>query len=199
MNETNRVEAFSDGVFAIAITLLILEIKVPLQVGPGHLASALLHEWPSYLAFLTSFFTIGVMWMNHHRLFTVIRMADDALIALNLLLLLGITWIPFPTAVLASHLKVTTNDRVAAVVYSGSFFVISILFQVLWQYAIRTPGLIPPHKEEEAVHITRQYVWGPLFYVVAILFALLSGTACLIWTLLLAMYFAVPPKIIARR
>ena len=198
MNETNRVEAFSDGVFAIAITLLILEIKVPLQVGPGHLASALLHEWPSYLAFLTSFFTIGVMWMNHHRLFTLIDAADDTLLALNLLLLLGITWIPFPTALLAAHLKISGNDRVAALVYSTSFFMMAIVFQVLWWYATHTPGVIPPEKEEEAARITKQYRWGPVFYLIAILIALASGTAVLIWSALLAMYFAMPPRVLRR-
>ena len=199
MTETNRIEAFSDGVFAIAITLLILEIKVPLQVGPGHLAGALLQEWPSFLAFLASFFTIGVMWMNHHRLFSMIGAADETLIGLNLLLLLGVTWIPFPTAVLAAHLKITSNDRVAGVLYSASFFAIAIAFQVLWHYAIRTPGVIVPEKAHETRHITRQYIWGPLFYVVAILIALASGTACLIWSLLVAIYFALPPRVIVRR
>jgi uncharacterized membrane protein len=199
LNETGRIEAFSDGVFAIAITLLILEIKVPLQVGPGNLGNALLHEWPSFLAFLASFFTIGVMWMNHHRLFTLIAAADDALLALNLVLLLGITWIPFPTALLATHLKITGNDRVAALVYSASFFAMSIVFQVLWRYATHTPGVIPPEKEEEAARITKQYIWGPVFYLIAILIALVSGTAVLIWSALLAIYFALPPRVIARR
>ena len=193
MNETGRVEAFSDGVFAIAITLLILEIKVP--AASENLGTALLHDWPSFLAFLTSFFTIGVMWMNHHRLFTLIEGANDTLIALNLLLLLGITWVPFPTALLAEHL----SERIAAVVYAATFFVISVVFQLLWSYATRTRGIIPPDKEEHAAHITKQYRWGPLFYVVAILFAIFSGTACLIWSLLLAIYFALPPRIVARR
>ena len=195
MNETGRIEAFSDGVFAIAITLLILEIKVPLEVGPGNLGNALLHEWPSFLAFLASFFTIGVMWMNHHRLFTLIGAADDALLALNLILLLGITWIPFPTALLATHLKITGNDRVAALVYSASFFVMSIIFQVLWWYARHTAGVIPRDKEEEAARITKQYIWGPVFYFIAILIALASGTAVLIWSALLAIYFALPPRL----
>jgi len=199
LNETGRIEAFSDGVFAIAITLLILEIKVPLQVGPGNLGFALLHEWPSFLAFLASFFTIGVMWTNHHRLFTLIEAADDTLLALNLVLLLGITWIPFPTALLASHLKITGNDRVAALVYSSSFFVIAIVFRVLWRYATRTPGIIPPEKELEAAHITRQYRWGPMFYLIGIFIALASGTAVLIWSALLAIYFALPPRLVTRR
>src|SRR5260370_18656673 len=87
--ETNRVEAFSDGMFAIAITLLILEIKVP-AAGQGNLAAALLRQWPSYLAFFLSFAFIGIMWMNHHRMFTHIRRSADTLLVLNLLLLLSV-------------------------------------------------------------------------------------------------------------
>ena len=199
VTETDRIEAFSDGVFAIAITLLILEIKVPLQVGPGHLGRALLSEWPSFLAFLASFFTVGVMWMNHHRLFNVIGAADETLIALNMLLLLVVTWVPFPTAVLAAHLRISSNDRVAGVLYSATFFAMSIVFQVLWHHAIRTTGVIVPEKAEETSHITRQYLWGPLLYVVGILIALVSGTLCLIWSALVAIYFAIPPRIIVRR
>src|ERR1700740_3636134 len=101
--ETNRIEAFSDGMFAIAITLLILEIKVP-SSGPGGLTKALLRQWPSYFAFLLSFVYIGVMWMNHHRMFNHIRRSNDTLLVLNLLLLLGVTAVPFPTAVLAANL-----------------------------------------------------------------------------------------------
>ena len=198
MNETGRVEAFSDGVFAIAITLLILDVKVPGKPAPGHLGGALLDEWPMFLAFLTSFFTIGVMWMNHHRLFNLIGAVDDALVALNLLLLLGITWIPFPTALLSTHLRETGNDRTAAIIYSATFFVMSIFFRILWNYATRTSGIIPPENEEQAAHITRQYRWGPLFYIVSMAIAIFSGTACLIWSLLLAIYFAIPPAIASR-
>src|SRR5262245_38813706 len=118
LRETTRIEAFSDGVFAIAITLLILEIQVPhAQNGEQH-RFALLHFWPSCLALLATFMTIGIMWINHHRLFTLIDRSDDGLMALNLLLLLGQTWMPFPTALLAEHLH-GTDGRVAGIVYAG--------------------------------------------------------------------------------
>ena len=94
--ETGRLEAFSDGVFAIAITLLILEIHVPKEVEKGGLAPALLAEWPSYLAFVSSFAIIGIMWINHHRMFEFVRRIDQTLLLLNGLLLLAITFIPFP-------------------------------------------------------------------------------------------------------
>jgi len=94
--ETGRIEAFSDGVFAIAMTLLVLDLKVPKEVGVNlSLASALLEQWPSYLAFLISFATVGIMWMNHHRLFTLIHRTDHWLLVLNGLLLLGVTRFPF--------------------------------------------------------------------------------------------------------
>jgi uncharacterized membrane protein len=97
--ETGRVEAFSDGVFAIAMTLLVLDINVPRDLAPGRtLVQALAGQWPTYLAFVTSFATILIMWVNHHRLFTQIGRWDDRLLFGNGLLLLGVVLVPFPTA-----------------------------------------------------------------------------------------------------
>src|SRR5262245_38427492 len=96
-NETARIEAFSDGVFAIAITLLVLDLKVPKEAGHDlSLASALAAQWPAYLAFVTSFLTILVMWINHHRMFTLIGRSDDRLLVYNGLLLMGVTLVLFP-------------------------------------------------------------------------------------------------------
>src|SRR5215813_3568997 len=98
-SETSRIEAFSDGVFAIAITLLVLDLKVPPDPSGIHrLAELLLSEWPAYLAFLTSFATILIMWINHHRIFTLVGRSDDRLLFYNGLLLLGVTVVPFPTS-----------------------------------------------------------------------------------------------------
>src|ERR1700694_696100 len=123
--ETTRLEAFSDGIFAIAMTLLVLEIRLPEQVPPGTLGDALFHVWPSYLAFLTSFATIGVMWVNHHRVFNLIQRTDQGLLGLNLLLLLGVTFLPFPTAVVAQHIR-SDDAWLAAMFYNGVFIAISI-------------------------------------------------------------------------
>jgi len=195
LNETARVEAFSDGVFAIAITLLILEIKVPHEQNAIALRSQLQHLWPSYLAFVTSFTTIGVMWLNHHRLFTLINKNDDGIIAFNLLLLLGVTWIPFPTALLAEHLRGTGQD-VAGIVYATSFFAIAIVFNVMWRYAVRT-NVVREHLDVAA--ITRQYAMGPVFYGILIGVAMLSAVWCLVLSALIAVYFALPPSLWARR
>ena len=192
-NETARVEAFSDGVFAIAITLLILEIvvKVPHGVAdPSTLRADLVHLWPAYVAFFTSFATIGVMWLNHHRLFTLIQKSDDGLIALNLLLLLGVTWIPFPTALLAEYL-VGSGQRIAGILYAGSFFALAIAFNVMWRYVVKRK-LTREHLDVAA--ITRQYAAGPLLYGILVAIAAANAVACLLVSAAVAIYFALPPR-----
>jgi uncharacterized membrane protein len=194
-NETARLEAFSDGVFAIAITLLILEIKVPHAETAHALSAGLRHLWPSYLAYLASFTTIGVMWLNHHRLFSLIHRSDDGLIAFNLLLLLGVTWVPFPTALLAEHL-LGEGQRVAGLVYAATFFALAIVFNVMWRYAVRAK-VVREHLNVAA--ITRQYAMGPVLYGILIVVALFNAVACLVLSALIALYFALPPSLWARR
>jgi uncharacterized membrane protein len=196
-NETARIEAFSDGVFAIAITLLILEIQVPPKTPHGGLRAALVDLWPSYLAFLASFMTIGVMWLNHHRLFTLISKRDDWLIAFNLIVLLGVTWLPFPTALLAEHLQGPHLDQqTAAMVYAGSFFALAIMFNVLWRYAVRAKIV---YEDLNVALITKQYSLGPILYAVLVVIAFFSAEWCLVISILIAMYFALPPSIWGRQ
>ena len=195
-SETNRVEAFSDGVFAIAITLLSLEIKIP-PAGSGDLVRQLLRQWPSYLSFLISFAFIGVMWVNHHRLFTHIKRCDHTLLLLNLLLLLGVTWVPFPTAVLASHLN-QQDQRTAAVLFNGTYFCIAIFFRFLWHYASgRRRGLLAQETDWELVdEITRHYWFGPFLYLLCLVLAWVSVAASLALNLALACFFALPPRMV---
>lgn len=196
-NETARIEAFSDGVFAIAITLLILELQVPPQTPHGGLRSALINLWPSYLAFLASFMTIGIMWLNHHRLFTLINKNADGLIAFNLLLLLGITWLPFPTALLAEHLEGPHADQqAAALVYAGSFFAIAIVFNVMWRYACRAKIV---YEHLNVIAITKQYSLGPIMYAALVVVAFFSAEWCLVLSILFALYFALPPSLWSKR
>src|SRR5437870_4075423 len=129
--ETGRLEAFSDGVFAVAITLLILNIQPPSLSTPnlledGPLLDFLGKQWPMLLAFATSFFTIGIMWINHHRLFTHIKRIDNTLLVLNLLLLLVIVFIPFPTALVAQQYAAHPGQHVAAALYSGTNVILAI-------------------------------------------------------------------------
>jgi TMEM175 potassium channel family protein len=194
-NETNRVEAFSDGVFAIAITLLILEVKVPHDVAPPMtLAQALGHQWPSYLAFVTSFFTILIMWVNHHRLFTHIGRCDDGLLFYNGFLLLGVAALPFPTALVAQYLG-HAGQTTAASIYNGTLIAIAICFNLLWRSASRHGRLLHEDHDRDAIrHITESYRYGPLWYVVALALEFVSVTASLVLNLALALYFALPSK-----
>lgn len=193
-SETNRVEAFSDGVFAIAITLLILEIKIP-QPGTGQLARQLLQQWPSYISFLISFAFIGVMWVNHHRLFTHIKRCDHNLLMLNLLLLLGVTWVPYPTAVLASHLN-QQDQRPAVILFSGTYLFIALAFRLLWKYASsRRRGLLAEDVDWTLVEgISRRYGFGPILYSLCFALAWVNAAACLTLNFALACFFALPPR-----
>ena len=192
-NETARIEAFSDGVFAVAITLLIFQIRVPPHEPPGGLRAALVNLWPSYLAFLASFMTIGVMWLNHHRLFSLIEKRRDVLILLNLVLLLVITWLPFPTALVAEHLRGPHDDQhTAALVYATSLLVMSIVFNVLWRYAVRVDAVVQ-HSNVDG--ISRQYAIGPLMYGILVVIGYYSADWCLVISVLYALYFALPPSL----
>jgi len=133
---TARLEAFSDGVFAIAITLLVLEIGVP-HVGAGQsLAEALRHLWPSYFGYAVSFVTIGVMWANHHAMFKDIDRQNHLLVALNLFLLMTISFLPFSTAVLAAYMRDGDQRLVATLTYGVTLTVIAVAFQFLWLASI---------------------------------------------------------------
>jgi uncharacterized membrane protein len=195
--ETGRLEAFSDGVIAIAITLLALEIHVP-SAEEGALLASLIVQWPTYLAFLLSFATIGIMWINHHRLFTVIKRVDHNFLVLNTLLLLGITVVPFTSALLGEYIG-HEGEQVAAMVYSGVFVVISIFFNLMWLYAARHNWLDMTGENLRIVRITnRQYRLGPLYYLTALLLALISVPLSIGLNILLALYFALPANVVSR-
>lgn len=188
--ETARLEAFSDGVIAIAITLLILHIAVPHVAADESLSEALLELWPSHLAFVVSFLTILIMWLHHHTLFQVIRHADRGLLALNGLLLLMITFVNYPTAVMADYAQ-TPQREVAAIFYSGTFTITAVVFNVLWRYASKDFRLLDRSVDPAYVDsISRSYRFGPALYFAAFLVAFLNGWASLAINAVLAVYFA---------
>jgi uncharacterized membrane protein len=198
--ETGRTEAFSDGVFAVAITLLVLNIKIPgLDLSPSNLKDNVLaqlgNEWPMLAAYITSFATIGVMWLNHHRLFTHIKRTDTGLLLLNLLLLLVIVFIPVPTALVAEYLA-RPDLHSAAILYSGTMVVLAICYNLLWRYASYHNRLLGKNVDTRAVKaINRQFWFGPLPYLVALILALFSTPASLGLNFLLALFFALPPRL----
>ena len=195
--ETSRLEAFSDGVFAVAITLLVLNIKPP----PDNILdnkqwwSALLGQLPALLALVTSFFTIGIMWINHHRLFNLIKRTDTGLMLFNLLLLLVIVFIPYPTALVAQQYVLNPKMYDAALLYSGTNVFLAICFNLLWRYASYHNRLLGKNADTRAVKaISRQYLGGPLLYLIAFGLAFVSVPASIIFLLLLALFFAIPPR-----
>ncbi len=160
---SSRVEAFSDGVFAIAITLLILEIRVP---HGANLGAGLLALWPSYVAFLMSFVVILIEWVNHHELLRMVRGVNYPFLFANGLLLLSITFIPFPTAVLAANLA-TPEAKTAAAFYCATFVANALAWNVLFGTIVRG-GLLRPEVTAEAVaNVRRAYYVGVLVYVLA--------------------------------
>ena len=198
--ETGRIEAFSDGVFAIAITLLVLNIKIPqpADTAKSGLLSYLISQWPVYLALVASFFFILVMWINHHRLFTVIRRADNSLMLLNGLLLFGVTMVPFPTAIVAEYLQ-QQDQIVAVMIYNGWFVVMSIFFNLLWNYASHDNRLFSAKTDQQLVaFISRQFMYGPFLYFIALLVAIFSPILSLIINLILAVFYALPNKAVTQ-
>jgi uncharacterized membrane protein len=189
---TSRLEAFSDGVFAVAITLLVLNIHGPdkIPLPDGELFNSLVTQWPTFLAFLTSFFTIGIMWINHHRLFTHIKRVDTKLLVYNLLLLLVIVFIPFPTELVAQY-ALYTQYHTAALLYSATNILLAICFNLVWRYASHENRLLDRKADPHAVQaITDQYRFGPFFYVGTFILALIYVPASIIAILLIALYFA---------
>ncbi|MFE0513568.1 TMEM175 family protein [Streptomyces sp. NPDC058964] len=188
--ESSRVEAFSDGVFAIAITLLILEIKVP-EIGEhGRLWHALGAQWPSYAAYVVSFLVIGIMWVNHHQVFSYVTRVDRTLMFLNLLVLMVVAAVPWPTAMLAAYLREDKASHVAAAVYSLVMVAMAAAFQALWWHLTRTGHLFDARVDPRAARETRaRFALGSLAYPVTVGLAFVSAPLTLAAHGLIALYY----------
>jgi uncharacterized membrane protein len=196
---TSRVEAFSDGVFAIAITLLILQIQLP-RVDVNHtLLAGLGEQWPSYLAYSISFMTILIIWINHHNFFRLVRTVDHPFLILNGLLLMTVTFVNYPTEIVAKSLQAPnssllssfgTDQNTAAIFYSATFIFISLCFNVLWRYAIYHNRLIDKHTDPHIIAaIHSQYRFAPLYYVPPLIIGIFSLAASLAVDGLIAISF----------
>jgi uncharacterized membrane protein len=190
----SRLEAFSDGVFAIAATLLVLDLHV--QSRPGQLASALGREWPHYATFVVSFLTIGIIWVNHHGQFHRIATVDRPLLFLNLLLLMFVVLIPFPTDLLASYLHSGSDQHVAAAVYSGTLLVMGLCFAASWRYVASHGHLLTRAiSQPELSALTRRNAFGQGVYVVALGLAFVSAPVCLALCASAAVYYTLPGRL----
>jgi uncharacterized membrane protein len=173
----------------------VLQIRVP-HSATGQLWDALLDQWPSYIAFVISFVVIGIMWVSHHSMFERIAAVDRGLLFINLLLLLGIAFLPFPTDLIATYVRDGgTNSHVAAAIYSATMVAIGLAFTGMWGHLSNRPWLlvpgIPPERARTAFH--RSLV-GPIVYALSIGLAFISAEACFVVYALIAAYFAAGPS-----
>jgi uncharacterized membrane protein len=191
---TGRLEAFSDGVIAVAITLLVLNIDLP-KLKPGEtLAHGLLNQWPVYAAYVTSFLTIGIIWINHHVMISRLREADRTILFLNLLLLMSIAVLPFATKLMAEYLRQSSGQHLAAAVYSGAFFVMGVFFASLNAHILlaKHQKLTHPLSAERQRQILSRAMAGVIPYAIATALAAVSSYATLIICAALALFYALP-------
>src|SRR2546427_4352937 len=194
--QTSRVEAFSDGVFAIAITLLILSVGID-RAPHGDLGTYLVDLWPAYLAYAVSFLTIGIMWVNHHLLFDHFARVDRPLLLINILLLMLIAFVPFPTRVAAEFAQSDANRREAALLYGITMTITAILFFSLWMYGSRRV-LSPDADPREVSGITRSYLPGTPLYATATLTAFINSIASLVMFAAIALFYALSSAFFGR-
>lgn len=194
--ETGRVEAFSDGVFAIAITLLILAVGID-KAPHGDLGTYLVDLWPAYLAYAVSFVTIGIMWVNHHLLFQNFARVDRPMLLLNILLLMLIAFVPFPTRIAAEFARSESDRRDAALLYGFTMTATAILFFTLWMYGSRR--LLRPDADPRIVSgITRSYLPGAPLYATATLLAFASSIGSMIMFAVIALFYALSAALFGR-
>jgi uncharacterized membrane protein len=183
---TTRLETFSDGVFAIAATLLVLELSVSSTEPLGH---ELIHIWPQYLAYITSFVTIGIIWMNHHHTVSLIARTDRTMLFINNLLLLTVAFLPFPTKLVGDYLR-GDGERAAALAYAGTLVVMAILHQAWWQYARGNRRLIAVETPDSALRAVDRAYWpGVPMYAAVFIVAFFSPLAAVVITFAIAAFY----------
>jgi uncharacterized membrane protein len=191
---TGRLESFSDGVIAVAATLLVLNIMVPKLKADESLGHSLLHQWPTYAAYAVSFVTIGIIWMNHHAMISRLRVADHVILMLNLLLLLLIALLPFATSLMAAFLRQGHGQHLAAGIYAGSFLAMSLSFAALNRHILlhKADMLDAELSLERRREILRRSLTGLLPYALAVALAPVSPYATLAICAAVAVFYALP-------
>ncbi len=190
---TERLGAFSDGVFAIAATLLVLEIHAPTLTASGFWVR-LGSEWPAFVAYAVSFITIGIAWVNHHAMLESLAGADRNVLFLNLVLLLAIGFVPFPTGLLATAFRDGTAERQTCLLYAATWLFASSVFTALWWYlATRTPYLLKEGASFGMARLHRSWT-GPALYGLAMIASLIRPQAALALFAVIAVWFIHPGK-----
>jgi uncharacterized membrane protein len=186
---SGRLEAFSDGVFAVAITLLALDLAV---AGPGHgsLAHQLADHWPSFVAYVVSFFVIGITWVNHHALVDTFVKVDRYLLFLNLLLLMFVVAIPFATSTMATYLRDGGNDaHIAAALYGSILEGMGLSFAAIFVWSVRRDRRVVPLPAGAVRTAVLRFGFGTIAYLVAIAVAFVSAPASLALIAAVAVYY----------
>jgi uncharacterized membrane protein len=192
---TSRIETFADGVFAIAATLLILNVDSQISEDVHDLGTELLHIWPSYLAYAVSFVTIGIMWINHHTVMSQIDRTDRRFLVATVGLLLCIAFVPFPTRLVAEHIR-GEGAQDAALAYGFTMVATAIMFSITWFYASRGKRLLRPDADPAIVTgISRSYLPGPFIYLAATLIAFASPTTSVVLFMAIALFYVIESAI----
>ena len=192
---TSRLETFSDGVFAIAATLLILNVHVD---GP-HLGHALARAWPSYAAYGVSFVTIGIMWANHHGVFSQIDKVDRTFLMINVFFLMAVAFVPFPTVLVAEHVR-DAGLQAAALAYGFTLTVTAVLYSLLWFYAMSGRRLLRHDADPRVVSgITRSFLPGPWIYLTSTLLAFWRPVVSIVLFAAIAAFYMLESAVFGRR
>ena len=192
---TARLETFSDGVFAIAATLLILNVNV----AGVPLGKALVHGWPSYVAYTVSFLTIGIMWVNHHGVFSQIDKVDRTFLMINVIFLMLVAFVPFPTKLVAENIH-RSGLEAAALTYGFTLTLIALAYNALWFYAAKGRRLLRSDADPKTVTgISRSFLPGPWIYLTATLFALAWPTVSIVLFALIAVFYMLESALFGRR
>jgi uncharacterized membrane protein len=195
---TDRLETFADGVFAIAATLLILSVDAHVGDDRKGLAHALLHAWPFYVAYVVSFLTMGIIWVNHHVVMAQIGTADRTFLMITVGFLMVVAFIPFPTRLVAQHIR-DDGALAATLVYGITLTLTAVMFNVLWHYAIHDDRLLADDADPATVRgITRSYAIGPWVYLAATLVAFVSPVVSAVLFGVLALFYVLESSIFGR-
>jgi uncharacterized membrane protein len=189
---TNRLEAFSDGVFAVAITLLVLNLQIPQIAAVSELVPKPGELWPKLLSYALSFVIVGIYWVAHHNTFHYIKRSDRNLLWLNILLLMCIVFIPFPTALLGQY----PEQRVSVIIYAGTLVITGLVLQSLWWYATSRYRLVDRNIDPRLVQrATRRNLTAPLIYLLAMGISVFSVPASLVLFIPVPLYYIFPGRI----
>ncbi len=194
---TERISAFSDGVFSIAITLLVLNLRIPIVPSnvpdvPGKLLDQLRAQWPSLLSYLLSFVIVGIYWVAHHNMFHYIKRSDRPFLWINILLLMCVAFIPFPAGLLGQY----SGQRISLITYASSLILTNLMLSLLWWYATSNHRLVDQDIDPHFVRtVNRRNMTSPVVYLVSIGLSFLSPLASLIVFFLFPLYYIIPSHI----